>query len=152
MAEKVAWEAQPRYTAMVIDVLDAMLQARNGDDPELSMFQIGHRAHRTAPFPALDWLEDAEWVTSRWLDGPYPRRRVYSLTPWGVTQAAVLVYCARQHPHPQPWHRRARLGLARRTATIRAWAATHSTFRRLLRWLYRAALIVALAYCLTRLA
>lgn len=42
-------------------------------------------------YRCLDRLEDAKWAVDELADGPYPRRRVYRLTPAGWTQAHDLL-------------------------------------------------------------
>lgn len=44
-----------------------------------------------AVYICLAQLEDRGWVTGEFEDGPYPRRRMYRLTPDGWTYAHLLL-------------------------------------------------------------
>ena len=44
-----------------------------------------------ATWTCLDQLEDRAWITGEFEDGPYPRRRLYRLTPNGWTYAHLLL-------------------------------------------------------------
>jgi PadR family transcriptional regulator, regulatory protein PadR len=85
-----------RVTSPLLDVLEVFFQAFN-DNAELHGWSITKTTKRSGPtvYGVLDRLEGAAWITGRWEDqhpeSNKPRRRLYRLTPTGVTAARDLL-------------------------------------------------------------
>jgi len=99
-----------RVTAPLLDVVEAFLHAFHDDAP-LHGWAIAKATKRSGPtvYGVLDRLEDAAWITGQWEDQPpesnKPRRRLYRLTPTGLTAARNLLATRRpQTLHPTPRH------------------------------------------------
>lgn len=96
-----------RVTGPLLDVLEVFLQART-EGRELHGWAILKATGRTGPtiYGILDRLEDAEWVTGHWQDQPAeantPRRRLYQLTPIGVSAARDLLAARRPTTQGRP--------------------------------------------------
>ncbi len=84
-----------RVTGTLLDVLEIFLHAVN-DDAELHGWASTKATKRSGPtvYGVLDRLEGAAWITGRWEDqhpeSNKPRRRLYRLTPIGITGARDL--------------------------------------------------------------
>lgn len=85
-----------RITNPLLDVLEALLQAF-GSHEDLHGWSIMKSTKRSGPtvYGVLDRLEESGWISGRWEDeNPEPgkpRRRLYSLTPTGVTNAQEVL-------------------------------------------------------------
>ncbi|MFZ0877017.1 MAG: helix-turn-helix transcriptional regulator [Pseudonocardiaceae bacterium] len=109
-----------RVTGPLLDVLAAFLQAFN-DDVELHGWALTKATKRSGPtvYGVLDRLEHTAWITGQWEDqypeSNKPRRRLYRLTPTGVTAARDLLAAHRpqalQH-RPRDHRARPEPGLA----------------------------------------
>jgi len=98
----------------LLDVVGVFLQAFR-DDAQLHGWAIAKATKRSGPtvYGVLDRLEDAGWIAGRWEDqhpeSNKPRRRLYQLTPTGVTAARNLLATRRpQALHPHPLHHQVR--------------------------------------------
>lgn len=103
-----------RVTSPLLDVVEVFLQAFD-DDAQLHGWAIAKATKRSGPtvYGVLDRLEDAAWITGQWEDqhpeSNKPRRRLYRLTPTGLTAARDLLAARRpQALHPNPRHHQAR--------------------------------------------
>jgi len=101
-----------RVTGPLLDVMEVFLQAFR-DDAQLHGWAIAKATKRSGPtvYGVLDRLEDAAWITGQWEDQHpepnKPRRRLYRLTPTGVTAARDLLAVRRpQALHHNPRHHR----------------------------------------------
>jgi DNA-binding PadR family transcriptional regulator len=89
-----------RITPPLLDVLEVLLAALE-DDRELHGWAIMKAVARSGPtvYGVLDRLEDAGWLGGRWEnenpEPSRPRRRLYRLTPQGVTSARELLLIRR---------------------------------------------------------
>lgn len=98
-----------RVTGPLLDVLEVFLQA-TGDDAEVHGWAILKETKRTGPtvYGVLDRLEDAGWVIGRWeTQNPHankPRRRLYRLTPDGISAARALLKSRRPQALCHPRH------------------------------------------------
>jgi PadR family transcriptional regulator PadR len=101
-----------RVTGPLLDVLEALLRARN-ENAELHGWAIMKEAKRSGPtvYGVLDRLEDAGWITGRWEaqhpESNRPRRRFYQLTGVGAAAAHELLaarrpQALRHRPKPAP--------------------------------------------------
>jgi PadR family transcriptional regulator, regulatory protein PadR len=97
-----------RVTEPLLDVLEALLQAR---DYELYGWAITKATHRASPtvYKILERLTDYGMVTARWEDRHpdvnKPRRRFYRLTGHGATVATTMLQerrPSRTAPRPSP--------------------------------------------------
>ncbi len=100
-----------RVTGPLLDVVEVFLQAFH-DDVQLHGWAITKATKRSGPtvYGCLDRLENAGWITGQWEDQPpesnRPRRRLYRLTPTGVTAARDLLATRRPEAlHHPPRHR-----------------------------------------------
>lgn len=102
-----------RVTGPLLDVMEVFLQAFH-EDAQLHGWAITKATKRSGPtvYGVLDRLENAAWITGQWEDqhpeSNKPRRRLYRLTPTGVTAARDLLAARRpqalHHPRPhQVW-------------------------------------------------
>lgn len=104
-----------RVTGPLLDVLEIFLQAV-GDDAELHGWAILKETKRSGPtvYGVLDRLEDAGWVVGRWEtqhpQANKPRRRLYRLTPDGISAARTLI--ADRRPEALHYPRRPMRNLA----------------------------------------
>jgi DNA-binding PadR family transcriptional regulator len=95
-------EPLARLGRATIDVLGVLLDS---DEPRwgLELIKATGRPSGTV-YPLLDRLERAGWVASHWDDDalrPGPRRRMYRLTPDGLTAARdTLREAARRRARP----------------------------------------------------
>ncbi len=103
-----------RVTGPLLDVVEVFLQAFHEDAP-LHGWAITKATTRSGPtvYGVLDRLEDAAWITGQWEDqhpeSNKPRRRLYRLTPTGVTAARDLLAARRpQALHHNPRHHQVR--------------------------------------------
>jgi PadR family transcriptional regulator, regulatory protein PadR len=85
-----------RVTNPLLDVLEVLLQAfANHED--LHGWAIMKATRRSGPtvYGVLDRLEDSGWINGHWEDeNPEPgkpRRRIYSITPTGLTGAQEIL-------------------------------------------------------------
>lgn len=84
-----------RITEPALDVLEALLRA-HADAVDVYGWALIKATGRLGPtvYGVLDRLEDLDWVTAWWEDGPVegkPRRRFYQLTPAGAAEARDLL-------------------------------------------------------------
>jgi PadR family transcriptional regulator PadR len=85
-----------RVTDPLLDVLQIFLVA-SADGDELHGWAIAKAVGRSGPtvYGVIDRLEDAAWISGRWeQENPRPgkpRRRLYALTPSGVSAARELL-------------------------------------------------------------
>jgi PadR family transcriptional regulator PadR len=109
-----------RVTGPLLDVVEVFFHAFN-DDTELHGWAITKATKRSGPtvYGVLDRLENAAWITGRWEDqhpeSNKPRRRLYRLTPTGVTAARDLLTAHRPqalHHTPRDLQGRSEPGLA----------------------------------------
>jgi DNA-binding PadR family transcriptional regulator len=86
-----------RVTNPLLDVLEVLLQAFDSGADDLHGWTIMRATKRSGPtvYGVLDRLEDVGWISGRWEDeNPEPgkpRRRLYSITPTGVTGAREIL-------------------------------------------------------------
>ena len=86
-----------RVTNPLLDVLEVFLQAFDSRADDLHGWAIMKATKRSGPtvYGVLDRLEDIGWISGRWEDeNPEPgkpRRRLYSITPTGVTGAREIL-------------------------------------------------------------
>lgn len=103
-------EGPIRVTNPLLDVLEVLLQAFDSHAGDLHGWAIMKATKRSGPtvYGVLDRLEDIGWISGRWEDeNPEPgkpRRRLYSITPTGITGAREIL-CKRR---PQALRRRHR--------------------------------------------
>jgi PadR family transcriptional regulator PadR len=104
-----------RITGPLLDVVEVFLQAFH-EDAQLHGWAITKTTKRSGPtvYGVLDRLEDLGWIIGRWEEqdpeSNKPRRRLYRLTPTGVSAARDLLATRRpqalhptpQHPQPRP--------------------------------------------------
>ena len=102
-----------RVTGPLLDVLEVFLQAFNEDAP-VHGWAITKATKRSGPtvYGVLDRLENAALITGQWEEqhpeSNKPRRRLYRLTPTGVTAARDLLAARRpQALQPKPRHHQA---------------------------------------------
>ncbi|MGH3887942.1 MAG: PadR family transcriptional regulator [Pseudonocardiaceae bacterium] len=109
-----------RITGPLLDVVEVFLQAFN-EDALIHGWAIAKATKRSGPtvYGVLDRLEDAGWITGQWEDqhseSNKPRRRLYRLTPTGLTAARDLLATRRPqalHRDPRPHQVRPEPGLA----------------------------------------
>ncbi|MGH3811328.1 MAG: PadR family transcriptional regulator [Pseudonocardiaceae bacterium] len=108
-----------RVTGPLLDVVEVFLQAFNEDIP-LHGWAIAKATKRSGPtvYGGLERLEDAAWITGQWEDqhpeSNKPRRRLYRLTPTGLTAARELLAARRPKAlhHPPCNQARPEPGLA----------------------------------------
>jgi PadR family transcriptional regulator, regulatory protein PadR len=85
-----------RVTNPLLDVAEVFLDAAD-HDAELHGWAILKATKRSGPtvYGVLDRLEDLGWITGRWEaqdpESSKPRRRLYRLTPTGVTAVSNLL-------------------------------------------------------------
>jgi len=85
-----------RVAGPLLDVVAVFLQAFHGD-VQLHGWAISKATKRSGPtvYGVLDRLEGTGWITGRWEaqrpESNKPRRRLYRLTPTGVTDARDLL-------------------------------------------------------------
>jgi PadR family transcriptional regulator, regulatory protein PadR len=99
-------EGPIRVTSPLLDVLEAFLEAFDSRADDLHGWAIMKATKRSGPtvYGVLDRLEDAGWISGRWEDeNPEPgkpRRRLYSMTPTGLSERkrfsanAARMHCA----------------------------------------------------------
>jgi DNA-binding PadR family transcriptional regulator len=85
-----------RVTNPLLDVLEILLRAFENHN-DLHGWAIMRATKRSGPtvYGVLDRLEDSGWISGRWEDeNPEPgkpRRRLYSITPTGLTGAREIL-------------------------------------------------------------
>jgi hypothetical protein len=95
-------------SACLLDILEVFIQA-HGEGVELSGYPLAVRSRRgfaQVYYKGLIPLEAAGWLTSRWQPGPYPRRRLYELSPLGLIEASELLDTYRPPGTPPSLHHR----------------------------------------------
>jgi DNA-binding MarR family transcriptional regulator len=91
-------ETPIRVTNPLLDVLDVLLQAFDTRADDFHGWAIMKATKRSGPtvYGILDRLEEIGWISGRWEDeNPEPgkpRRRLYSITPTGVTGAREILH------------------------------------------------------------
>jgi DNA-binding PadR family transcriptional regulator len=103
-----------RVTDPLLDVVEVFLLAFH-DDVQLHGWAISKATRRSGPtvYGVLDRLENAGWIIGRWeaqdAEANKPRRRLYRLTPTGLTATRDLLAARRPQTlrHP-PRHSQAR--------------------------------------------
>lgn len=109
-----------RVTGPLLDVLEILLEAF-GDDAELHGWAIARTARLSGPtvYGVIDRLEDAGWIAGRWeTENPQPgkpRRRLYRLTPTGVSAGRELLAARRPRRAGRAAKPRPALGLLLRS-------------------------------------
>jgi PadR family transcriptional regulator PadR len=87
-----------RVTNPLLDVLEILLQAFDSRVDDLHGWAIMKATKRSGPtvYGVLDRLEDIGWISGRWEDDNpepgKPRRRLYNVTPTGVTGAREILH------------------------------------------------------------